>query len=139
MKSSFSLALRILQVAVLVFGLAGFAFAQSASSEVNGVVKDPTGAVISGATIHLIDVATNTEVTTTSTEEGRYVFANVRPGVYKIVAEQTGAQRARRIAAVGTSLECLFVATATLLRTVSSQDRIVPEESRNARCLQEQG
>ena len=90
MKISCSLALRILQVAVLVFGLAGFAFAQSATSEVNGVVKDPTGAVISGATIHLIDVATNTEVTTTSTDEGRYVFANVRPGVYKIVAEQTG-------------------------------------------------
>src|SRR6185503_14722917 len=90
MKISCSLALRILQVAVLVFGLVGFAFAQSATSEVNGVVKDPTGAVISGATIHLIDVATNTEVTTTSTDEGRYVFANVRPGVYKIVAEQTG-------------------------------------------------
>ena len=77
MKISFSFPLRVLYIAVLVLGLTGFAFAQSASSEVNGVVKDTSGAVIPGATIHLIDVATNTQTTTTATQEGTFVITNV--------------------------------------------------------------
>ena len=66
MKISFSFSLRILQVAVLVFGLTGLALAQSSSAEVNGVVKDTSGAVIPGATVRLIDIATNAETTTTA-------------------------------------------------------------------------
>ena len=90
MKISFSFPLRVLYIAVLVLGLAGFAFAQSSSSEINGVVKDTTGAVIPGATIHLIDVATNTQTTITTTNEGTFVIPNVRPGVYRIIVEHTG-------------------------------------------------
>src|SRR6185436_11483583 len=90
MKISFCSTLRILQVAVLIFGVSAFAFAQSATSEVNGVVKDPTGAVIPGATIHLIDAATKTETTSTTTNEGTFVIPNVRPGLYSIVVEHTG-------------------------------------------------
>ena len=93
MKISFSFPLRVLYIAVVVLGLTGFAFAQTSTSEVNGVVKDTSGAVISGATIHLIDVATNTQTTTTSNNEGTFLFANVRPGMYRIVAEQTGFSR----------------------------------------------
>ena len=48
MKISFSFPLRVLYIAVLVLGLTGFAFAQTSTSEVNGVVKDTSGAVISG-------------------------------------------------------------------------------------------
>lgn len=93
MKISFRLPLQSLQIAVLIFGLAGLAFAQGSNAEVNGVVKDTTGAVISGATIHLIDVATNTQTTTTANDEGAFVFGNVRSGVYRIVAEHTGFSR----------------------------------------------
>lgn len=93
MKSFSKLSLRFFQVAVLIFGLAGFAFAQSSTAEVNGVVKDTTGAVIPGATVRLIDVATNTEATTTASDEGAFLFANVRPGLYRIIAEHTGFSR----------------------------------------------
>ena len=93
MKSFSKLSLRFFQVAVLIFGLTGFAFAQTSTSEVNGVVKDSTGAVISGATLRLIDVATNAELTTPATDEGSFVFANVRPGVYRLIAEHTGFSR----------------------------------------------
>ena len=81
---------RILQLAVLAFALAGAAFAQSSTSEVNGVVKDQAGAVLSGATLRLIDTKTNSEITTTSHGDGAYVFANVRPGNYKLIVEHTG-------------------------------------------------
>jgi hypothetical protein len=93
MKTFSKLSLRFFQLAVLIFGLTGFAFAQTSTSEVNGVVKDPTGAVISGATLRLIDVATNAELTTTATDQGSFVFSNVRPGVYRLVAEHTGFSR----------------------------------------------
>ncbi|HXC70511.1 MAG TPA: carboxypeptidase regulatory-like domain-containing protein [Pyrinomonadaceae bacterium] len=90
MKISLKVVLRFCQIAVLVFGVTALALAQSPSSEVNGTVKDPTGAVIPGVTIHLIDVGTNTETTTTSSGEGTFVFANVRAGLYRIVAEHEG-------------------------------------------------
>lgn len=90
MRISFYFPLRILTIALLVCGLTGLAFAQSSNSEVNGVVKDTSGAVISGVTLHLIDVATNTETTTNANSEGAFVFGNVRAGLYKIVAEHTG-------------------------------------------------
>ena len=90
MKSFAKLSLRFFGLAVLMFGLAVFAFAQTPTAEVNGVVKDTTGAVIPGATIHLIDVATNTETTTIASDDGAFRFANVRPGLYRIVAEHTG-------------------------------------------------
>jgi hypothetical protein len=79
-----------LHIAIVVCGLTGLAFAQSSNPEVNGVVKDTSGAVISGATLHLIDIATNTELTTTANSEGAFVFGNVRAGLYKIVAEHAG-------------------------------------------------
>jgi len=90
MTISSNFALRILQLALLMVAVTGVAFAQSSSSEVNGVVKDPTGAVVSGATLRLIDTATNSEVTTTSSADGAFVFANVRPGVYRLITEHTG-------------------------------------------------
>ncbi len=93
MKISSSFSLRILQVAVLVFGLTGLALAQSSSAEVNGVVKDTSGAVIPGATVRLIDVATSLETTTTANNEGVFVFGNVRAGLYRIAAEHTGFSR----------------------------------------------
>jgi len=90
MTISSNFAFRILQLALLVFALTGAAFAQSASSEVNGVVKDTAGAVLAGATLKLIDTATNTEATSTSSNDGAFVFANVKPGVYRLITEHQG-------------------------------------------------
>jgi hypothetical protein len=77
---------------VLLLGAAA-ALGQTTSSEVNGSVKDEAGAAIAGATVRLIDDATKTEVTGTSNSDGRFTFANVRPGTYTVVAEQPGFKR----------------------------------------------
>jgi hypothetical protein len=92
MKSVTNFGRRALAIVLLISGMIGaVAFAQgSSSSEVNGTVRDTAGAVIAGATIRLIDSATNAETTTTSSNEGAFIFANVRPGGYRIVAEHTG-------------------------------------------------
>ena len=65
-------------------------FAQSFNSSVSGTVKDPTGAVIAGAKITLIDLSTRREVTATTNEQGQYVFTDVRAGNYKLIAERDG-------------------------------------------------
>ncbi|HEY0005327.1 MAG TPA: TonB-dependent receptor [Pyrinomonadaceae bacterium] len=60
----------------------------------NGTVKDPTGAVVAGATVTLRDIATNREVTSTTNDEGFFVFQDVRPGLYVVAAERAGFKRA---------------------------------------------
>ena len=90
MTMSAKFSFRILQLVLLSLTFTAAAFAQGASSEVNGVVKDTAGAVLSGATLKLIDTATNSEVSTTSHGDGAFLFANVRPGNYKLIVEQTG-------------------------------------------------
>ena len=51
-----------------------------ANSEVTGIVTDPTGAVVGGATITLTDPATSTKHTTTSGGTGLYDIAGLNPG-----------------------------------------------------------
>ena len=67
------------------------AWAQSTSTgTVVGQVKDPTGAVVAGATIKLTDVTTNNALTTTSNSTGRYTFVDVNPGIYNISIAKAG-------------------------------------------------
>ncbi len=73
---------------VLLF--AGLASAQSPTTgQITGVVKDPTGAVVSGAKITLTS-ATGVERQSTSDATGHYAFSLVPPGNYRVEAEKTG-------------------------------------------------
>ena len=64
--------------------------AQAIDATVNGTVKDQAGALVAGATVTLIDTATNRETTVTTNNEGFYVFQTVRPGTYSLRAQHTG-------------------------------------------------
>jgi len=64
-------------------------FAQ-VTSRVTGVVQDRTGAVVPGATVNLINEATNVSFTTTTTSTGAYTFDGVQPGSYKVVVTIKG-------------------------------------------------
>jgi hypothetical protein len=67
--------------------------AQSATTgTVQGVVKDPTGAVIPGATVTLTNKATNTTSSTTTDATGHYSFPAVMPGNYSVRITATGFQ-----------------------------------------------
>jgi len=67
----------------------GWLFAQSVTS-LNGIVTDPSGAVIPSATVMLENVDTLTSRQTTSDEAGRYVFPQVPPGSYRVRAKAQG-------------------------------------------------
>lgn len=68
----------------------GALLAQSTLGGVNGTITDPTGAMVPGTTVTLSNVGTGVEVTGQSNASGFFVFVNVQPGNYTLVAEQTG-------------------------------------------------
>jgi hypothetical protein len=71
--------------------LASGAFGQASyTSQVRGVVKDQTGALVPNATIRITNDATGIVVTATSDEHGLYVLTGLRPATYTIKAEGAG-------------------------------------------------
>ena len=69
------------------------AWAQTSSATVSGTVRDPTGAVIPGASITLTNSATNISSKTTTNTAGVYFVAGVVPGPYTLSVEAAGMQR----------------------------------------------
>jgi outer membrane receptor protein involved in Fe transport len=78
----------MLLVTLLVTSLAGSA--QTSRGTVSGTVTDPTGAVISGATVTLTNIQTTVERTTVTNDEGFYRFDAVDPGQYSVKFLATG-------------------------------------------------
>src|SRR2546422_3295265 len=70
--------------------LASAARSQTASGVIHGVVKDPTGAVVSGAKLTLTDQGTNQSREQTTGPEGNFEFRALPHGVYTLAAEQAG-------------------------------------------------
>ena len=69
--------------------LAQFAAAQ-ATSQLNGSVTDPSGAIVSGAKLTLTDPATGLQRTSTSNASGLYQFLEVPPGDYRLEVTVAG-------------------------------------------------
>lgn len=61
--------------------------AQQTAGNLRGTVKDPSGAVVAGATVTLTDKATNTATTIQTTGDGEYQFNNILPGDYTVTIE----------------------------------------------------
>src|SRR5207302_5647100 len=57
---------------------------------INGTVLDPSGAVIPGVEVTLINERTSETRATVSNDTGEFVFAAVQPGRYAVKAEKTG-------------------------------------------------
>lgn len=53
-------------------------------TSINGVVADPTGAVIPGAAVRLENIQTQALRESKSDDEGRYQFVQVQPGEYRL-------------------------------------------------------
>src|SRR5262249_1692894 len=66
------------------------AFAQQTTGNVRGLIKDPTGAVVSNAKVTILDKKTNSTLITQSTGSGEYEFKNLPVGDYQITVETEG-------------------------------------------------
>src|SRR5436853_7854970 len=70
--------MNVYRIAGLIALSLGVAKAQSTSS-LTGVVTDPSGAVVPGATIVVVNSETNLTRTATTDSEGRYSFQQMQP------------------------------------------------------------
>src|SRR5882672_3472057 len=88
-------ALSIFTVACVLPGASvAFGQAQSNAADLQGVVRDPSGAVIAGATVTARNPATNTSKATTSNDEGVYLIVNLTPGEYEVTVEAPNFKKA---------------------------------------------
>jgi hypothetical protein len=83
MKSKLLLAL------ILLLGLSALAVAQSDNGRLVGTITDPSGAVISGATIKVTDAGTGRTVMATTDAAGEYAINALPVGKYHVEVAQT--------------------------------------------------
>jgi hypothetical protein len=65
-------------------------FAQNATTSLRGVVKDPTGAFVSGATVTLLDNANGQKLVATTKDDGEYQLSQISPAKYAITVTASG-------------------------------------------------
>ncbi|HKM48743.1 MAG TPA: carboxypeptidase-like regulatory domain-containing protein, partial [Terriglobales bacterium] len=77
-------------VLILVLCLASLAMAQSDTARLIGTITDPTGAVVSGATVTVTETGTGRVVTATTDGAGQYTVNALPIGKYHVEVTQTG-------------------------------------------------
>jgi hypothetical protein len=85
-------------VVLLASLLTTTAFAQNATTSLRGVVKDPSGAVVPGATITLDDKANGQHLVTKSKSDGEYQLLQIPPAKYTIKITANGFAEQTKIA-----------------------------------------
>jgi hypothetical protein len=66
------------------------AIAQKDTGSLAGLVKDPSGAVIPGAKVRIIDTERGAQLGTTTNGQGEFVFSPLKIGRYQVTVEKTG-------------------------------------------------
>src|SRR2546425_10114873 len=78
------------RVGSLLILAAVFAFGQTVSSSVSGVLVDPTGAAVPGASCKLADQATGAVQTIVSRGDGFFTFPRVLAATYTLTVQAPG-------------------------------------------------
>jgi len=103
----------VIVVVSLLFGFQTLMFAQSATTSLRGTVYDPKGAVVSGATVTLINPATAFSRITRTDGQGGYQFLELPPAKYDLTVSAAGFAPVKQ-----SGLELLVATPATLNVTV---------------------
>ncbi len=125
----------VLSAAALIAVFAAAAFAQSSNGSVRGIVRDQTDAVIPGATLLLVNKATNVTASTTTNGAGFYVFPQVVPGKYSLTVTSPGMETLRASVAVEVQVSTNFDAmlkpgsTETVITVASEVTPLVISDS----------
>ena len=105
---------------VLGLLLAVLAWAQPAAT-LSGVLTDPQGRAISGASLHLLRRSNSARSEATSADNGRFLFADLPPGDYRLTAEARGfppLTRSVRLTPAANTADLHFSALATQNQSV---------------------
>lgn len=120
---------------VLLFFSGSVAHAQT-TAQLTGIVQDPSGGVIPGAQVTLIDEGTGTSRVVHTNSEGLYAFPAVVPGTYSIKASAKGFEPKE---VTGIDLHAgdqktipafaLVIGSETTTITVTASSQMVPTDS----------
>jgi hypothetical protein len=80
----------------LLLMLSAMVAAQSYFGTVSGILTDPSGAVVQGAKVTLLDEQKGYQFNATSDSSGRYLFASIPPGLYTVTVEMQGFEKTER-------------------------------------------
>src|SRR5262245_339879 len=83
-------------IIICVVALAAATNAQTTSVSITGSVVDPQQSAVAGTTVNLKDEAKSLTLTSTTDNEGRFVFPQVSPGTYKLTIEAPGFKKMER-------------------------------------------
>jgi len=122
----------VLLLSMAVSGIALFAGAQETVNygSISGQATDPSGAVVSGASVSARETETNITSTVTTDAEGRFRFPYLRVGPYEITVRQQGFADATRSVTitVGAAFDLPFtlsLSSASERVTVNSEPTII--------------
>lgn len=113
----------ILTLSLLILALASrSATAQENTANLNGIVKDASGAVIPGAAIKLTNLGTNVAQTKDSNSDGLYSFVSITPGHYSLEIHAQGFQTEVQ---PGFTLEVNQTATVNFTMQIGSTKEVI--------------
>lgn len=73
-----------------ILSVTGVALGQSTFGVIVGTVRDPSGAVVSGATVKITNTGENISRETVTATDGSYEFQNVKPATYSVSVNHPG-------------------------------------------------
>jgi len=120
---------------LLTLGVARFASAQgSNSTSISGTVLDPSGAVVKGATVKIVNVVSHYESSTVTDGSGHFEFTNVPFNPYHLSVAAPGFQDIDQDVAVNTSVPIdlkfnLKIATGATTVTVQGEAADLVEQT----------
>src|SRR5208337_2764688 len=79
-----------LSICILFLCASSVAPAQAGRGSISGLVSDPSGAIVSGATVTALNHATGVSLHTVTSGGGLYSFISLTPGTYVVTASQKG-------------------------------------------------
>jgi hypothetical protein len=75
---------------LLILCTATAALAQAGRGAVSGLVTDPSGAIVPGAKVTLLNHATGVALHSVTSAAGLYTFVSLNPGAYVVTASMKG-------------------------------------------------
>src|SRR5580700_10574556 len=118
----FNFAANAILIAACAMGTIAAAQVGTASAALNGIVHDPSGAVVPGAIITLTNTRTGISQVTKSNDTGNYSLVNIAPGSYQATVTMQGFTTAK---AAGFELAVNQTATINFTLQVGSESTTV--------------
>jgi len=109
-------------VALFCLASSTLVLAQSTGGRILGRVSDPTGAVLSGVKVVMINEATGASREVTTNDSGDYSFVEVTPGTYDLQFELSGFKKNLR---KGVTIEINQVATLNMTMQLGGAQEVV--------------